>query len=110
MSGILATTLYGLSETWLKAEDSKSFWELEKGLFKTFRSDRETMLKDRGGGVMLIVPKSTNPKLRKDLIRLNKNSFLKLLTSIDFDFTENKPISLMGIIILTISIGNENNA
>ena len=71
-------TVYGFSETWLKEEDSQSFWELKKDLFKTFRSDRETMLKDRGGGVMVIVPKSLNPKIRKDLIHLNKNLFESL--------------------------------
>ena len=71
-------TVYGFSETWLKEEDSQSFWELKKDLFKTFRSDRETMLKDRGGGVMLIVPKSLHPKIRKDLNHLNKNLFESL--------------------------------
>ena len=69
-------TVYGFSETWLKEEDSQSFWE--KDLFKTFRMDREIMLKDRGGGVMLIVLKSLNPKTKKDLNYLNKNLFESL--------------------------------
>ena len=72
------SSVYGFSETWLKEEDSQSFWELKKDIFITFRSDRETMLKDRGGGVMLIVPKSLNPKIKKDLNHLNKNLFENL--------------------------------
>ena len=71
-------TVYGFPGTWLKEEDSQSFWELKKDLFKTYRSDRKTTLKDRGGGVMLVVPKSLNRKLRKYLNHLNKNLFESL--------------------------------
>ena len=35
-------------------------------------------LKEKGGGVMLVIPKSLNPKLRKDLNSLDKNLFESL--------------------------------
>ena len=46
---------------------------MKKDLFKLYRSDRETTLNDRGGGVMLDVLKSPNPKVRKDHSHLSKN-------------------------------------
>ena len=60
-------TIYGLSETWLKADDDETFWNLNIDYFKSYRCDRYLSQKDRGGGVMLFVPKSLNPKSRKDL-------------------------------------------
>ena len=65
--------IFGFSETWLKEDDSEELWQLNIVFFKTFRSDRKTSLKDKGGGVMLVVPKSLNPKLRKDLNHLKSN-------------------------------------
>ena len=86
-------TVYGFCETWLKEEDSEDYWKLKKDLFETFRSDRRIAikkkgpkngsdknmaLKEKGGGVMLVIPKSLNPKLRKDLNNLDKNLFESL--------------------------------
>ena len=66
------------SETLLKKHDSEESWQLSKEFFKTIQSNRKTLLKDKGGGVMLVVPKSLNPKLRKDLNHLIKESFESL--------------------------------
>ena len=85
-----SNTVNGVSETWLKEEYSQSFKELKKDLFKTFRSDRETLLKERGGGVMLIDPKSLNPKIRKDLNHLNKNLYESLW--IEYNLSNNAHI------------------
>ena len=71
-------TVYGFSETWLKEEDSEKLWEIEKKSFKTFRSDRNSTLKEKGGGVMLSIPKTLNPKLRKDLNHLDQQFFESL--------------------------------
>ena len=70
--------IFSFSETRSKEDDSEELWQLSKDFFKTFRSDRKTSLKDKGGGVTLVVPKSLNPKLRKDLNHLNKESFESL--------------------------------
>ena len=35
----------GLSETWLKEDDSKELWQLSKDSSKTIRSDRKRRLK-----------------------------------------------------------------
>ena len=71
-------TIYGLSETWLKADDDETFWNLNSDYFKSYRCDRYLSQKDRGGGVMLFVPKSPNPKSRKDLNCMDACKFERL--------------------------------
>ena len=54
--------------------DEAILWEMNEN-FKFFRCDRKSDFKERGGGVMLAIPKSLNPKERKELNYLNKNVF-----------------------------------
>ena len=68
-------TIFGISEIWLKNTDGKQLWNFNPNLFKTFRMDRNSTSKERGGGVMLIVPLHLNPKERKDLYFIDKNKF-----------------------------------
>ena len=70
--------IFGISETWLKDIDDKKLWNVKPELYKTFRMDRQCPNKDRGGGVMLIVPIKLNPKIREDLNHLNKTFFESL--------------------------------
>ena len=51
---------------------------IEQDSFKTFRSDRKLGNKTKGGGVMLMIPKTLNPKSRNDLNCMNKNQFESL--------------------------------
>ena len=71
-------TIYAISETWLKETDDLKLWENNSKNFKTFRADRDTPTKECGGGVMLIIPSSLNPKLRNDLNYMNKKYFESL--------------------------------
>ena len=68
-------TIYGITKTWLGELDEAKLWEINE-TFKFFRCDRKTDFKERGGGggVMLAVPKSRNPKERKYLSYLKKMS------------------------------------
>ena len=68
-------TVYGFTETWLKDHDRVKPWEMETDHFETFRIDRKTK---KGGGIMLLVPKSLDPKERKDLNHLNQKVFESL--------------------------------
>ena len=65
----------GVSETWLKNTDDNKLWKISPNIFKTFRLDRQSPEKDRGGGVILVVPTKLNLKLREDLNHLNKTFF-----------------------------------
>ena len=71
-------TICGLSETWLKESTDQKLWELNKEHFKTFRFDRRLGNKTKGGGVILIIPKTLNPKSRNDLNCMNKNQLESL--------------------------------
>ena len=57
-------SITGISETWLKNTDDNKLWNISPSIFKTFRLDRQSPEKDRGGGVIFIVPTILNPKLR----------------------------------------------
>ena len=46
-------TIYGISETWLRETDDFKLWKTNPNNFKTFRDDRDTPTKEKGGGVML---------------------------------------------------------
>ena len=61
LSGLGDNTVYGLSETWLKESNDHKLWEMNKDHFRTFRFDRKLGNKTKGGGVMLIIPKTLNP-------------------------------------------------
>ena len=67
-------TIYGISGTWLKETDDLKLWKNNPNNFKTFRADRDKLTKDCGGGVMLMIPSSLNPKVRHDLNCLNKKT------------------------------------
>ena len=73
MGDLGKNTIYGITETWLGDFDGAKLWEMNENLF--FLCDRKSDFKERGGGVMLAVPKSLNPKERKDLNYLDKNVF-----------------------------------
>ena len=68
-------TVYGFTETWFKDHDHVKLWEMKSEHFETFRIDRKTK---KGGGIMLLVPKSLHPKERKDLNHLNQKLFESL--------------------------------
>ena len=68
-----ANIIFGFSESWLKTSDDKKLWQINPTHFKTFRTDREEPNREKGGGVMLIIPACLNPKTRDDLNYLNKN-------------------------------------
>ena len=78
MNDLGDNTIFAFSETWLKENDDEKVWQLNEKLFKTFRCDRKSNEKQQGGGVMIIAPKHLNPKLRKDLKKLNPNHFESL--------------------------------
>ena len=74
MDDLGENTIYGITETWLGELDEAKLWEINKN-FNFFRCDRKSDNKERSGGVMFAVPKSLNPKERKDLNYLDKNVF-----------------------------------
>ena len=74
MDDLEENTIYGITETWLGELDEAKLWEINEN-FIFFRCDRKLDFKDRGGGVMLAVPKSLNPEKRKDLNYSDKNVF-----------------------------------
>ena len=55
-------------------ENNEKLWEVNNR-FKGFRFDRKSNEKKKGGGVILAVPKSLNPKKRPDLSHMSKNIF-----------------------------------
>ena len=85
LNGLGDNTVYGLSETWLKESNDQKLWELNKDRFKTFRFDRKLGNKTKGGGVMLIIPKTFHPKSRNDLKCMNKNQFESLWVECNFN-------------------------
>ena len=85
MNGLGDNTLYGLSETWLKESNDQKLWELNKDRFKTFRFDRKLGNKTKGGGVMLIIQNTLNPKSRNHLNCMNKNQFECLWVDCNFN-------------------------
>ena len=70
-------TIYGITETWLSEEDDEKLWEINNR-FKFFRYDRKSNEKKKGGGVILAVPKSLNPKKRPNFNHMSKNIFESL--------------------------------
>ena len=49
-------TIIGISETWLKKEDSDNLWNLHPRTHAMFRYDRRSAVKKKGGGVLLYIP------------------------------------------------------
>ena len=72
MGDLGENTIYGFTETWLGALDEAKLWEINENFF---RSDRKSDFKERGGGMMLAVPKSLKSKERNELNYLCKNVF-----------------------------------
>ena len=71
-------------ETWLSEEGDEKLWETNKR-YKFFRYDRKSNEKKKGGGVILAVPKSLNPKKRSDLNHMSKKIFLKFMNRMQID-------------------------
>ena len=67
----------GFSETWLKSVNDIPFWSIHSEYLVSFRSDRRTDLqeKNKGGGILLFVPKKFHPKARNDLETISKDHF-----------------------------------
>ena len=65
------------SETWLKSVNDITFWSLYSKYLMSFRCDRRTDLreKNKGGGILLFVPKKFHPNARIDLETLSKDHF-----------------------------------
>ena len=78
MGDLGENTMYGITETWLGELDEAKLWEINEN-FKFFRCDRKSDFKERGGSVILAVPKSLNPKERKDLNYLDNKCLRKHL-------------------------------
>lgn len=120
-------TIVGITETWLDETHSDQNWVVDSEVFKVFRCDRDKVAtkKKKGGGVLLLVPRSVNPKRRDDLnlftvfesvwVEYNigsakqlinisycpnkqyANTFLdELAKNIDNAIVENKPLTLIG--------------
>ena len=56
--------IFGLTETWLTSTDSNSIYNPNPSQFDIHRCDRQDK---KGGGLLLLVPKFCNSKIRKDL-------------------------------------------
>ena len=63
---LTTNTIFGITETWLTPEDDEKLWDLDP-LYSSFRNDRKC--NNKGGGVLLAVPKILSPKVRPDLSR-----------------------------------------
>ena len=68
-------TIIGISETWLKEEDSGNLWNLHPRTHAMFRYDRQSAVKKKGGGVLLYIPVKLAPKLRPDLNLFDKEKY-----------------------------------
>ena len=64
MNDVGANCIYGLSETWLDTKIDTDLVNTDKKNCLVFRNDR---VSSKGGGVLLIVPRKLNQKLRVDL-------------------------------------------
>ena len=64
MNDVGANCIYGLSETWLDTKIDTDLVNPDKKNCLVFRND---LVSSKGGGVLLIVPRKLNPKLRLDL-------------------------------------------
>ena len=67
-------TSFGFSETWFNDTNDDKLCAIDNDKHKLFRCDRtyESSNKLKGGGVMLLVPKKLNPKVRNDLTTCTK--------------------------------------
>ena len=68
-------TIIGISETWLKKEDSDNLWNFQPRTHAMFRYDRQSAVKKKGGGVLLYIPVKLAPKLRPDLNLFDKEKY-----------------------------------
>ena len=68
-------TIIGISETWLKKEDSDNLWNLHPRTHAMFRYDRQSAVKKKGGGVLLYIPVKLAPKLRPNLNLFDKEKY-----------------------------------
>ena len=75
LDGMGENTIIGISETWLKKEDSDNLWNLHPRRHAMFRYDRQSAVKKKGGGVLLYIPVKLAPKLRPDLNLFDKEKY-----------------------------------
>ena len=68
-------TIIGISETWLKKEDSDNLWNLHPRTHAMFRYDRQSAVKKEGGGVLLYILVKLAPKLRPNLNLFDKEKY-----------------------------------
>ena len=61
--------ILGFGETWLKSVNDVQFWSIHSKYLVSFRCNRRTDLqeKNKGGRILLFVPKKFHPKARNDL-------------------------------------------
>lgn len=64
-----ASSIIGITETWMDETINDNNWVINKELYKIFRCDRDKHAtnKAKGGGVLLLMPSALDPKLRNDL-------------------------------------------
>ena len=68
-------TIFGFSEWWFNDANDDKLWAIDNDKHKLFRCDRtyeSSKKKLKGGGVILLVPKKLNPKVRHDLNNMHK--------------------------------------
>ena len=80
VSDIGSNCIYGFSETWLTDSDPNNIYNPDQKNLECFRLDRSNQ--KTGGGVMLLVPKSFNPKHRPDLNMANTYAHCKMFESL----------------------------
>ena len=67
----------GFSETWLKSVNDIPFWLIHSEYLVSFRCDQRTdrQEKNKGGDILLFVPKKFHPKARNDLETMSYDHF-----------------------------------
>ena len=66
--------IFAATETWFTDSDITDAWSVDAAHFKIFTANRNFAATSRvkGGGVMLLIPKFLNPKIRTDLCDLSQ--------------------------------------
>ena len=63
--------IFAVTETWLNNDDTPATFAVDSTHFKVFSANRYfTANRAKGGGVLLLIPKYLNPKLRSDISEL----------------------------------------
>ena len=64
--------IFAITETWFTESDSPSAWCVDHDTYEVFFQNRNLSFtgRSKGGGVMLLIPKSLKPKLRTNLAEI----------------------------------------